>query len=129
MTPDATNPTPRPQDAPRRLPGRLESKLEELLARQILSLGLTSWFQREYQFAAPRRWRFDFAAPVLKLGVEVEGGIWSRGRHVRGGGFEKDAEKYNNAAILGWRVLRFTERMIKTGQAAKILEKLVNEQC
>jgi hypothetical protein len=30
------------------------------------------------------------------------------GRHTSGGGFIKDCEKYNAAALLGWRVLRYT---------------------
>ena len=69
--------------------------------------------EREYRFDSVRRWRFDFAWPAKKVAVECEGGHWSGGRHVRGSGFEKDAEKYNRAALLGWRVLRFTATMLK----------------
>lgn len=69
---------------------------------------------REHQFDADRQWRFDFAWPDVKLAVEVEGGIFSSGRHVRGAGFEADCYKYNRAVMLGWRVLRFTRKMIRT---------------
>ena len=68
---------------------------------------------REYVFASPRRWRFDFAFPRIKLAIEVEG----RGRHQSFGGFEKDAEKYNAAVKLGWRVLRYTPAMVMRGDA------------
>ncbi|NIV32688.1 MAG: hypothetical protein GWN58_25550, partial [Anaerolineae bacterium] len=39
------------------------------------------------------------------------------GRHTRGDGFAKDIEKYNEALLLGWRVLKATPAMIKDGRA------------
>lgn len=71
----------------------------------------------EYRFHPTRRWRFDFAWPDLLLAVELEGGTWASGRHTRGPGFEKDCEKMNEAAILGWHVLRFTTNMVDDGRA------------
>lgn len=62
---------------------------------------------KEYKFHDKRKWRFDFANPSLKIAVECEGGVWVRGRHNRGIGFLNDMEKYNEAAIMGWRVLRY----------------------
>lgn len=64
--------------------------------------------EKEYRFHPVRKWRFDFAYPVEKIAIEAEGAIWANGRHTRGSGFNKDCEKYNAAAILGWRVLRYT---------------------
>ena len=61
----------------------------------------------EFLFHSERKWRFDFAWPQSRLAVEVEGGVWIQGRHTRGSGFVKDMEKYNAAAMLGWRILRF----------------------
>jgi len=76
---------------------------------------------REHQFAKAigRRWRFDFAWPAHMLAVECDGGTWSGGRHVRGSGYAKDTEKLNQAAILGWRVLRYTSDVVQSGVAAK----------
>lgn len=64
--------------------------------------------ETEVKFHESRRWRFDFAWPDAMVAVEIEGGTWSRGRHTRGSGFIADCDKYNAAAVLGWRVLRFT---------------------
>ena len=55
--------------------------------------------------------------------MEVEGGTWSWGRHVRPDGFERDAEKYNAAALAGWRVLRFTGKMVEDGRALATLRQ------
>lgn len=62
----------------------------------------------EYQFHPGRRWRFDYAWPLHKLALEVEGGIWTEGRHTRGAGALADLEKYSEAAILGWRIIYAT---------------------
>jgi very-short-patch-repair endonuclease len=64
--------------------------------------------QEEYRFHPYRRWRFDIAVPDLMVAVEIEGGIWSGGRHTRGKGYQGDMEKYNAAQMLGWKVLRYT---------------------
>lgn len=60
----------------------------------------------EFQFLKTRKWRFDFAWPQRGIALEVEGGIWTGGRHSRGAGMAKDMEKYNTAALRGWMVLR-----------------------
>ena len=99
---------------------RAPSRLEATLALHMRTAGLNP--EHEFQFHPLRRWRFDFAFPSQKIAIECEGGIWTNGRHVRGSGFEKDAEKYNAAVIAGWRVLRFTGRMIQSGEALAQIE-------
>ena len=71
----------------------------------------------EYRFCE-RRWRFDFAWLEQNVVVECEGGIWQRGRHTRGAGFEKDCIKYNRATADGWRVFRCTAGMLRDNPAA-----------
>lgn len=63
----------------------------------------------EYQFHPTRKWRFDFAWPEKKLAIEQEGAIWQRGGggHSHPLGIERDIDKYNAAALLGWRILRY----------------------
>jgi very-short-patch-repair endonuclease len=68
--------------------------------------------EEEHRFMSERRWRFDFAWTHQRVAVEVEGNAW----HVRGGGKhmqDADLEKYNMAALYGWRVFRFSPAMIK----------------
>lgn len=74
-------------------------------------------FQRELRFCPPRRFRFDFAWPEQRLAVEVDGGTWTGGRHVRGTGFEADCEKSALAAIHGWRVIHLTRSHVESGVA------------
>lgn len=63
---------------------------------------------KEFRFHPKRLWRFDYAIPDHKIALEVEGGVWTNGRHTRSQGFLGDMEKYNTATIMGWRVLRTT---------------------
>lgn len=67
---------------------------------------------KEYQFHDKRKWRFDYAIPLYKIALEVEGGVWTGGRHVNPKGFLGDMEKYNTATLLGWRVLRTTPEQL-----------------
>ena len=103
------------------------SQLEDLLAQHMQYAGLPTP-EREYRFAPPRRYRADFAYPKKMLLIEVEGGVWTQGRHSRGAGFTNDCGKYNLAAKLGYRVLRFTSNMIKDGLALRTIEEVLNEK-
>ena len=94
----------------------MTSQLELLLSAQIADARLPEP-EREFRFHRVRKWRFDFAWPDYHLAVEVEGGIWSQGRHTRGQGFIQDCFKYNAAALQGWRVLRFPAELINSGTA------------
>lgn len=71
----------------------------------------------EYRFHPTRKWRFDYAWPDEKVAIEIEGGIWTSGRHTRGSGFSRDMEKYNMAGKLGWRVFRFSPHQFRKGEA------------
>jgi hypothetical protein len=80
----------------------------------------------EYRFCEGRKWRFDFALSklikprpgekvrpgeqslktrVAKLALEVQGGLFTNGRHSRGAALLKEHEKLNAAACAGWRIL------------------------
>ena len=98
------------------------SELEALLLLHIRAAGIPEPAQ-QFRFHPVRRWRADFAWPDAMLLVEVDGATWSRGRHTRGAGFERDCEKVNAATLLGWRVLRFTRQQIESGYAVDTIEK------
>jgi len=130
---------------------RQRSGLEARFAIMWRSLGGPR-LQEEVLFAPPRKWRFDFAieqgtfyavdGPVppgklipgivvpnmrviqnaVKIAIEIEGGIWSGGRHTRGKGFESDVEKYNTATLLGWRVFRLTGSMLTERHLKPIID-------
>lgn len=76
----------------------------------------------EYQFHPSRRWRFDYALVKEKIAIEAEGGTFIKGRHTTGIGHTNDCEKYNAAALLGWRILRYTRANLN--QLVYDLEKI-----
>lgn len=76
----------------------------------------------EYRFHPERRWRFDLALPAYKLALEVDGGLFVRGRHSRGAGIEKTHEKENAAATMGWRILKCQPRQVANFGALRIIE-------
>jgi|SRR5579871_628319 len=78
----------------------------------------------EYLFtglSGKRKWRFDFAWPEQRIAFEREGATWTGGRHVRGKGYANDCQKYSEAAICGWVVIRATADMIRSGEALALL--------
>lgn len=79
----------------------------EIFAAKCRELGLPEPVP-EHPFAQPvRDWKFDAAFIEQRIAVEFDGAVWSRGRHTRGAGFLADADKFNEAQIRGWIVLRF----------------------
>lgn len=107
---------------PRRV-GRVGSVGENLLEAFLRAELITGW-EREYHFHPTRKWRFDFAWPAEKVAVEVEGGVWSNGRHTRGSGFIEDCIKYNEAVVLGWKVIRVTTEMVRSGVAIDYIKRM-----
>lgn len=99
------------------------SDIEELFAFQLKALGFGSALTRELRFHPVRMWRFDFADVANKIAIEIEGGLKGFGRHQQPKGFADDCEKYNEAALLGWMVLRVTPKMVATGQAFVYYER------
>lgn len=80
------------------------SDLFTVLCKRVLGVECV----KEYRFHDKRKWRFDYAIPEHKIAIEVEGGVWTGGRHTSPKGFLGDMEKYNTATVMGWRVLRTT---------------------
>lgn len=93
---------------------------EELIS--LLEIETLPYPEAEYSFFNGRRWKFDFAYPEKKIAIEVEGGMWTRGRHTRPLGFDADCEKYSIAATMEWIVIRVTEKMIRDGRALALIK-------
>ncbi|WP_171405591.1 DUF559 domain-containing protein [Acinetobacter sp. WCHAc010052] len=82
-------------------------------------------YVQEFQFNSERKWRADFHLVDTKILIEVEGGVWSNGRHTRGKGYIADMGKYNSAAVLGYTVLRFSTEQVKSGKAIEEIRRLM----
>ena len=63
--------------------------------------------EKEVLFHPTRKWRFDRAWVSRKVAVEIDGGIFTQGRHVRGMGYHEQLNKQNAAMQEFWTVLRF----------------------
>ena len=97
----------------RRAPVRVEvsGSLEERAAKLLRLSGLPTP-ERQYRFHPVRKWRFDFAWPESFIALEVEGGTFVKGAHVRGRRYSMDCVKYNTAASIGWSVFRVTRDLL-----------------
>lgn len=105
---------------PRKATGQ-KSKLEEKVWRDLVALGLHEGCQRQYRFHTERKWKADFAWPLLHthniyeelsiidLMLEVNGGTYirgsNRGAHSRGPRQREDYEKWSEASLLGWTLI------------------------
>lgn len=86
-------------------------------------------WKKEYQFAPPRRWAFDYAVPALKVAIEIDGGTFQNTRtgHSSGVGLRAWREKHNAAMSAGWRVWHYApEEIIKAGRKGHV--SLLHEQ-
>lgn len=95
-----------------RTPLKNPESLETIFARLWERFGNGMAPVREYCFNENRGWRFDFAFPLNGLvAVECDGVIKKAGggRHNTDG----DRDKLNNAAAVGWRVLRFSRMQLE----------------
>ena len=68
------------------------------------------------------RHTFDFAFVAEKIAVEMQGGIYGRGRHVRPIGYHNDRAKMRKAMKQGWLVLEYTTKDIDEDPASMIEE-------
>ena len=111
----------RPKVKSEKIPNEFEAKL----ARELKTLKID--FEQEFKFHPDRKWKADFHLIDKKILVEVEGGIWTSGRHTRGKGYLGDMEKYNAATMMGFQVIRFSTDQVKSGHAVQQIEKMVGE--
>ncbi len=100
-----------------------DCKFMALLIQQELGVEAVE----EYVFHPDRKWRFDLAIPSHKIAIEVEGGVWTNGRHTRGSGFLGDMEKYNAGTSLGWRIIRVVPEELTKTKTMKTLKQMIQQ--
>lgn len=82
----------------------------------------------EYRFHPTRRWRMDYAWVEERVFLEVDGGVWTRGRHTRGDGWTKDTEKLNEASVAGFRALRCTPSTLCTDAMLDVIARALRAE-
>ncbi len=91
---------------------------------KILNSICEGWLQ-EFRFNSVRKFRFDYAHLKMKIAVEMEGGIYQGTGHAKIGRYLSDMEKYNDAQIRGWVVLRYAhgQESLITNDIKRVLQK------
>lgn len=88
----------RPQKRPPIPVSSDKERLVETFADLWLQLGGQA-LVRELRFDVHRRWRFDFAHEGARVAIEINGGVWSGGRHVRGAGYLRDRVRHGRQGV------------------------------
>lgn len=72
-----------------------------------------------------KKWAADFYFPDYGLICEIDGGIWIRGAHSHPLDIIRNMTKGNDAALLGFNVLHFTTREVKSGHAISFTQAVL----
>jgi len=75
--------------------------------------------------ASRRRWRFDWCFPEIDLAIEIQGGVFTGGRHVHASSIMAEYEKLNNASICGWFLLLVTPKQVQTGEVFALIRRFM----
>jgi hypothetical protein len=81
---------------------------------------------REFRFAPPRRWRWDYCWPEEMVAVEIQGGVWRSMHHTRGRGYIDDCRKMAEGVLRGWRVLWIPTDWLRDRTALDIISKVLH---
>lgn len=104
----------------------IEKNTIEMFLNFAVEEKLIDSFVTEHKFLEDRKFRFDWAIPSLKIGIEYEGLIAEKSRHTTINGFTTDCKKYNLAVLGNWCVIRYTALNYKDFYTD--LEKIVNNK-
>ena len=80
---------------------------------ELVIMGMFPDYKKEFAFSPERKFRADFYIPSINCCIEYEGiyvGSEEMSGHTSMSGFTKDTEKYNLMTILGFKVLRYTNK-------------------
>ena len=93
-------------------------------------LGDNTPYETELVALKPRKFRFDIAFVEHKVAIEIDGGVWTGGRHTRGKGYTSDCVKNNLAIERGWVMLRYTPQMLEDDPVSAInqVKKILSDR-
>ncbi len=118
-----------PKEAKTQARKNIDAELRQQFARQFEA----TWallggpeLEKEVRFDPDRQWRADYVHRATMTILEIDGGVYSQGRHVRPGGFVEDCFKLNSAALHGYRVIRIATGMANTAYLQQIIDWLQN---
>lgn len=105
----------------------LEKQFMRLVSRHQLPQPV-----REYRFHPVRKWRLDFAWPLLKVAVEVDGNTFADrstpGNHAVGKAYQRDCIKNNAAQLEGWAILRADREMVGTDEFGVLVRQMLERR-
>lgn len=103
-------------------------KLEKAFELQLLANRIPH--KREVVFSPKGKWRLDFVieAHGHRLGIEVQGAIWTKGAHSSGTGITRDCKKTAAALIAGISVMPITGGQIDSGEAIQWVQEWINSK-
>jgi hypothetical protein len=116
---------------------RKTTDVDLLMRRHLEEFGLE--YVPEYRFCIGRKWRFDWAVlgirrkgtirgQAVRMAIEINGSVWTQGRHTRGAGYIKDMEKRNFANLLGWTLFEFTPDQIRRGDDIPVIREWLDNR-
>lgn len=109
---------------------RLEREIKENFARSFEAIWKRNGgpvLKPEFKFCSDREWHSDYFVETHKgkFLIELEGGVWTGGRHTQGKGFINDCVKYNMAELMGYHVIRIPTGFDTDHYLSEIIQKIV----
>lgn len=105
-----------------------ESRAEATFALFVRAAKLPG-HERNYRFWAGRRFEFDFAWPIQRVAVEIQGTIRSgQGDHQTQEGMMRDFIKHNQAILDGWLLLLVTQQQVHNGYALEVVRAALEQR-
>jgi hypothetical protein len=104
-------------------PLRRNKRYEDLFAFQCRAMKLPEAAEQfRFALSLEREFRADFAWPKYWLLIEIEGGIWRRGggAHSHPVSIERNIEKHQHAALLGYIVLPILPEEVTNGKGIEL---------
>ena len=97
----------------------------EIVSAYFKSQGLPEP-QFELQYIPNRKFRLDIGWEKLKVGIEIQGGVWLKAAHSTGTGIKRDMEKRNLGILAGWRVLECEPKDLCTLDMVNMVRTVIN---